>query len=83
MLLWTALLRNLPGQSENFASFNRDGLTGWECEDKTLLVVGVGNIGYEVVKIGQGLGRLNIRMVMLQRVYLFLSFAKCSDTSCG
>ena len=56
MLLWTALLRNLPGQSENFASFNRDGLTGWECEHKTLLVVGVGNIGYEVVKIGQGLG---------------------------
>lgn len=56
MLLWTALLRNLPGQSESFTSFNRDGLTGWECEYKTLLVVGVGNIGYEVVKIGQGLG---------------------------
>ena len=56
MLLWTALLRNLPGQLENFAGFNRDGLTGWECEHKTLLVVGVGNIGYEVVKIGQGLG---------------------------
>ena len=56
MLLWTALLRNLPGQLKNFAGFNRDGLTGWECEHKTLLVVGVGNIGYEVVKIGQGLG---------------------------
>jgi D-lactate dehydrogenase len=56
MLLWTALLRNLPGQSESFASFNRDGLTGWECEGKTLLVVGVGNIGYEVIKIGQVLG---------------------------
>ena len=56
MLLWTALLRDLPGQLENFTGFNRDGLTGWECEHKTLLVVGVGNIGYEVVKIGQGLG---------------------------
>jgi D-lactate dehydrogenase len=56
MLLWTTILRNLPGQSESFASFNRDGLTGLECEHKTLLVVGVGNIGYEVVKIGQGLG---------------------------
>lgn len=55
MLLWTALLRNLPGQAENFKSFNREGLTGRECENKTLLVVGVGNIGYEVVKIGQGL----------------------------
>ena len=36
MLLWTALLRNLPGQSESFASFNRDGLTGWECEGNSL-----------------------------------------------
>ena len=56
MLLWMALLRNLTGQAENFACFKREGLTGRECEHKTLLVVGVGNIGYEVVKIGQGLG---------------------------
>lgn len=56
MLLWTALLRNLPGQSENFTRFNRDGLTGSECEHKTLLVVGVGSIGYEVARIGKGLG---------------------------
>jgi D-lactate dehydrogenase len=56
MLMWMALLRDLPGQSNSFRSFNRDGLSGRECEHKTLLVVGVGNIGYEVVKIGQGLG---------------------------
>jgi D-lactate dehydrogenase len=36
--------------------FNRDGLTGSECEGKTLLVVGVGNIGNEVARIGKGLG---------------------------
>ena len=56
MLLWMALLRKLPLQMRSFATFNRDGLTGWECEHKTLLVVGVGHIGYEVVDIGQGLG---------------------------
>jgi D-lactate dehydrogenase len=56
MLMWMALMRNLIGQASNFPRFNRDGLTGRECEGKTLLVVGVGNIGYEVVRIGKGLG---------------------------
>jgi D-lactate dehydrogenase len=56
MLLWMALLRKLPVQMENFSQFNRDGLTGMECEGKSLLVVGVGNIGSEVIKIGKGLG---------------------------
>jgi Phosphoglycerate dehydrogenase and related dehydrogenases len=50
-----SLLRKLPQQIEQFKSFNRDGLTGGECERKTLLVVGVGNVGYEVVRIGKGL----------------------------
>ena len=50
-----ALLRNLQTQIDNFPRFNRDGLTGRECAHKTLLVVGVGNIGYEVVRIGRGL----------------------------
>ncbi len=56
MLLWCALLRKLPQQMTSFAFFQRDGLTGSECAGKTLLVVGVGNIGYEIVKIGRGLG---------------------------
>jgi len=56
MLLWMSISRKLPQQIQSFAGFNRDGLTGQECEHKTLLVVGVGNIGYEVVRIGTGLG---------------------------
>ncbi len=56
MLLWMSLLRKLPRQIDNFTRFHRDGLTGSECEHKTLLVVGVGNIGLELVKIGKGLG---------------------------
>ncbi len=55
-LLILSLLRKLPQQIDHFANFNRDGLTGQECENKTLLVVGVGHIGSKIVKIGQGMG---------------------------
>ncbi len=56
LLLWLALLRRLPLQQCQFRRFHRDSLTGNECRGKTLLVVGVGNIGSEVVDIGRGLG---------------------------
>jgi D-lactate dehydrogenase len=55
-LLWMALLRKLPQQVRQFRTFHRDGLTGGEIAGRTLLVVGVGNIGGEVVRIGRGLG---------------------------
>ncbi len=55
MLLWMSLLRKLPRQMQQFNTFSRNGLTGLECAGKTLLVVGVGNIGYQVVRIGRGL----------------------------
>lgn len=64
LLLWLALLRKLTEQVQHFATFNRDGLTGSECAGKNLLVVGVGHIGGEVVKIGTGLG-MNVRRVDL------------------
>lgn len=73
MLLWMALLRKLPRQMEQFSDFNRDGLTGWECENKTLLVVGVGNIGSQVVKIGQGLG-MRVMGVDLVKKYDFVDY---------
>ncbi len=56
LTLFMALLRRLKNQTDQFDSFQRDGLTGGECQGRTLLVVGVGNIGYEMVSIGQGLG---------------------------
>jgi len=56
MLLWMALLRKLPQQIRQFETFHRDNITGRETLGKTLLVVGVGNIGGDVIRIGQGLG---------------------------
>ena len=55
MLLWMALIRKLPTQMRQFSTFYRDGITGLEVQGKTLLVVGIGNIGYEIVRIGRGL----------------------------
>ncbi|KAA3617155.1 MAG: hydroxyacid dehydrogenase [Calditrichaeota bacterium] len=49
------LLRKLSEQTRQFRKFERDGLTGYELQEKTLVVYGVGNIGYEMVKIGRGL----------------------------
>jgi len=55
ILLVMSLLRNIKKQVNNFETFNRDGLTGQECQDKKALVVGVGNIGSEIVDIARGL----------------------------
>ena len=56
MLLWMSLLRRLPVQMRQFHDFHRDGITGYECEGRTLAVVGVGHIGREVCRIGRALG---------------------------
>jgi D-lactate dehydrogenase len=58
--------------------FHRDGLTGTECIEKTLLVVGVGNIGSEVVKIGQGLG-MEVMGVDLVLKYPFVHYVSIDE----
>lgn len=74
MLLWLALLRKLPRQARQFADFHRDGLTGYECLGKRLLVVGVGNIGSEIVKLGQALG-MQVRGADLVEKYDFVAYS--------
>ncbi len=54
-MLWLALLRRLPEQMTHFSAFDRDGLTGREAAGRCLLVVGVGHIGHEIVRIGRGM----------------------------
>ena len=56
LMMWMMLMRKAALQQRAFHSFHRDGLTGVEVSGKSLLVVGVGNIGSEVIKIGRGLG---------------------------
>jgi D-lactate dehydrogenase len=67
ILLVMALLRKLPAQVAQFPKFQRDGLTGQECTGKRLLVVGVGSIGAEVVKIAQALGMETRGVDLVQR----------------
>jgi len=55
VLMMLALMRKLSLQEKQFASFSRDGLTGTECRGRKALVIGVGNIGREIVDIARGL----------------------------
>jgi len=55
MMMWMGLLRKLPRQMNQFSSFHRDNITGYECKGKNIAIVGVGNIGYEIYKIAVGL----------------------------
>ncbi len=67
VLLMMSLFRKLPLQTKQFPHFQRDGLTGQECRGKNLLVVGVGHIGSEIVRIGQGLGMNVCGVDLVQR----------------
>jgi len=77
-LLWMALLRRLPAQIAAFRSFRRDGLTGGECAGRVLAVVGVGNIGGEVVRIGRRLG-MRVLGVDIVRRYRTVRYASPAE----
>ncbi|MBC7348486.1 MAG: hydroxyacid dehydrogenase [Candidatus Aminicenantes bacterium] len=78
VLMMLALLRKLPRQLEQFKRFERDGLTGKECQHRHLLVVGVGRIGGEVVRLGQGLG-MQVRGVDIVRRHSFVQYVEPGD----
>ncbi|MGD1019403.1 MAG: NAD(P)-dependent oxidoreductase [Verrucomicrobiia bacterium] len=78
ILLVMALLRKLPAQIAQFPAFHRDGLTGGECAGKKLLVVGVGNIGTEIVKIAQALG-MQVHGVDLVEKHASISYVTLDD----
>jgi len=65
ILMMLFLLRKTKLQMQNFIHFKRDSITGYECEGKNLLVVGVGRIGSQIIKIGQGLG-MNVKGVDIE-----------------
>ncbi|MCB9747090.1 MAG: hydroxyacid dehydrogenase [Candidatus Omnitrophica bacterium] len=59
------LLKKTKQQIKNFDTFNRENITGQQCENRNLLVVGVGNIGREIVRLGHGL-QMHVRGVDLE-----------------
>ncbi len=78
MMYWMMLLRKLPLQTEQFKTFHRSGLSGQECAGKNILVVGVGNIGYEIVKIGRGLG-MNVKGVDIVKRHLDVEYISLDE----
>ncbi|RLD10747.1 MAG: hydroxyacid dehydrogenase [Chlamydiae bacterium] len=68
LLLLLALSRKLSTQISQFSSFHRNGLTGMEIAKKNIAIVGVGNIGYEMVKIARGLD-MNVLAVDIVKKY--------------
>ena len=80
LTLWMALLRKLPRQINNFQDFNRDGITGGESAGRNLLVVGVGNIGSEIVRIGQGLD-MNVKGVDPQNKFDFVDYTTYEEAA--
>jgi len=56
VMCWIALAKKFKKQVLQFNEFNRDGLTGDEFVQSKVLVVGVGNIGEDVVSILKALG---------------------------
>ncbi len=78
MLMWMVLLRKLPRQVRQFHSFERDGLTGGECQGRTLAVVGVGHIGHEICRIGTALG-MQVLGVDLDPRYPDVTYANISN----
>ena len=78
MLFWMALLRKFPRQIEQFSTFHRDGLTGRECTGKNLLVVGVGNIGMEIVRLGTLLG-MNVSGVDIEEKHESVAYVSFDE----
>lgn len=66
LMFWLGLMRKIRVQMIHMQDFQRDGITGIECAGRTLLVVGVGNIGSEICRIGEALGMevLGVDIVM-------------------
>jgi D-lactate dehydrogenase len=56
LLLSLALLRKLSQQIESLKHFERNGLCGRELKNQAVLVIGVGHIGQEIIRVFKALG---------------------------
>lgn len=56
VMVMMCLMKKMTRQIRQFKNFHRDGITGVEFFGKNMLVVGVGNIGIETMRLGKALG---------------------------
>ena len=66
VMVMSALMRGLKRQMRNLQSFRREDMTGCEMLGKNLLVIGVGNLGREIVNVAHAL-RMNVKGVDVVR----------------
>ncbi len=60
IMMMFMIFRKCKLQMEHMKRFHRDGMTGTEAKGRNCLVIGVGNIGSEIVDIAKGIG-MNVR----------------------
>lgn len=67
------LMKKLKKQINQFDEFNRSGLMGEDCFRKSALIIGVGNIGYQIYQLAKALG-MNVSGVDINRKYPDVSY---------
>ena len=78
LLAVLSLFRRLQSQVKQFEKFDRSNLTGRECRDKVLFVLGVGRIGSEVVRLGRGIG-MNVKGFDRLRAFAGLDYVALDE----
>ena len=73
-----ALWRKARRQVRQLATFDRDGLSGRQCMEKHALVVGVGQIGRQIVDLARGL-RMEVKGVDISRRENDLTYVPLSE----
>jgi D-lactate dehydrogenase len=78
ILMVLSLLKKIRKQLSHFQTFNRNGLTGGECHQNKLLVVGVGKIGREIVQLAKGMGMI-VKGVDLEEREKFVDYVSLEE----
>ncbi|HLF18897.1 MAG TPA: NAD(P)-dependent oxidoreductase [Candidatus Omnitrophota bacterium] len=72
------LFHRVKKQMKHFDSFKRDGLTGRECLNKNVCIIGVGNIGGQMVDILKGL-KMNVKGVDIDPKFKGLEYVSLKE----
>lgn len=73
-----ALLRKLKLQINQFDNFYRDNITGYECVNRKVLVVGVGAIGSQIANIAAAL-KMDVRGVDIDQKFEYINYVDLNE----